>query len=619
MLPTGDRQAAARLALSQQAAAPVNKATGGCSPSLIWQRLKSGRAGRKRRGVGAANGSGSDGVHAGEEASAGAVGLGALDVTFSASFYTGVFLSSRELQGNYKEHQEIVIKGLEGKLSWGWEYPLYGDDYWQKTVSPVYFVGVELDDPLEVLEQDVGCNISDFQDVYELASAKAEINFFEFGFGSVSIRFKGLERKQCMVDSAKDLKKILSACEESVKPILDDFVEKVAQAYRSSVPCCIKSSDIWDINNFDGLEMLQKPDGSEGLYSVGDIEVINILAVLEGIDQNNFNLLDIEMRKQFLCFSEELNDVPFNAECTLFKSDRNIIIALGQNVSSKINSTEIDNIVEAVKMMTVSTGIAKYFNNFFYSYFNYVSSEYEVITSRDFTRRSVIYRLKNLIEKFSDVKIIYSQVYLQLQEYAVNCGDYGKTKLVQLLWKNSRAQEVWDKSDASLAKLADINNRVDKIKSSNIGFANLSFINTTLMLIILGGILSALGVFLNIISNDDLERGESRFLSILIITASVVYLLALVSLGSYIYGKIYIAKRKLYYICGLQKHDYKDTFKSQEKRNKDKRSCMCEACLCGVDTCHRCYGSKWHKRVFYRTENRCFRCENMHKECDKLE
>ena len=549
----------------------------------------------------------------------GGANSGDMDVTFSASFYTGVFLSSRELQGNYKEHQEIVINGLEGELSWGWEYPLYGGDYWQKTVSPVYFVGVELDDPLEVLEQDLGCNISDFQDTYELASAKAEIKFFEFGFGSVSIRFKGLKRKQCMVDSVKDLKKMLSVCEESVKPFLDAFAVKVAQAYRSSVPCCIKNSDIWDINNFEGLEIINGASNSEGIYKVGDIEKINILAVLEGIDQNNFDLLDIELRKQFLCFSEELNDVPFNAECTLFKSDRNIVIALGQNVRSKINSIEVDNIVEAVEMMTVSTGIAKYFNNFFYSYFNYVSSEYEVIASRDFTRRKVLYGLKNLMEKFSDVKIIYSQVYLQLQEYAGYCGDYGKTKLVQLLWKNSRAQEVWDKSDASLAKLADINNRVDKIKSSNIGFANLSFVNTTLMLLILAGMLSVLNIFLNIISINDLEEDESNLLTILVISVSVIYLLVFAALGPYIYGKIYIAKRKLYYVCGLQKHDYKDTFKNQEKRNKDKRSCECEVYLCEVDRCHRCYGSKWHKKVFYRKENRCFRCEKIHKECDKLE
>ena len=188
--------------------------------------------------------------------STGVVDFGALDVTFSASFYTGVFLSSRELQGNYKEHQEIVINGLEGEVSWGWEYPSYGDEYWQKTVSPVYFVGVELDDPLEVLEHDVGCNISDFYDVYKFSSAKVEIKFFEFGFGSVSIRFKGLNSKQHMVDSVKDLKIMLSVCEESVRPILDDFAVKVSQAYSGSVPCCIKSSDIWDINNFDGLEVL---------------------------------------------------------------------------------------------------------------------------------------------------------------------------------------------------------------------------------------------------------------------------------------------------------------------------------------------------------------------------
>ena len=89
---------------------------------------------------------------------------------------------------------------------------------------------------------------------------------------------------------------------------------------------------------------MEEPDSSEGLYRVGDIEVINILVVIEGIDQNNFSLLNIELRKLFLCFSEELNDVPFNAECTLFKSDQNIVIALGQNVKSKINSIEVDNI-----------------------------------------------------------------------------------------------------------------------------------------------------------------------------------------------------------------------------------------------------------------------------------
>lgn len=535
--------------------------------------------------------------------STGVVDFGALDVTFSASFYTGVFLSSRELQGNYKEHQEIVINGLEGEVSWGWEYPSYGDEYWQKTVSPVYFVGVELDDLLEVLEHDVGCNISDFYDVYKFSSAKVEIKFFEFGFGSVSIRFKGLNSKQHMVDSVKDLKIMLSVCEESVRPILDAFAVKVSQAYSGSVPCCIKSSDIWDINNFDGLEVLEEPDSSEGLYRVGDIEVINILVVIEGIDQNNFSLLNIELRKLFLCFSEELNDVPFNAECTLFKSDQNIVIALGQNVKSKINSIEVDNIVKAVEMMTVSTGIAKYFNNFFYSYFNYISSEYEVIASRDFTRRKVIYGLKNLMEKFSDVKIIYSQVYLQLQEYAGYCGDYGKTKLVQLLWEHSRAQEVWDKSDASLAKLADINNRVDKIKSTNIGFANLSFISITLMLIILAGMLSVFNTIQDIVNNDNLDKIESTIFNIIVGSASAVYLLALVGLGSYIYGKVYIAKRKLYYICGLQKEDLKNEYEKQEKRNESKENCICK-----VAECHRCQGSVWHPRVFYRMENLCHRC-----------
>lgn len=52
MLPTGDSQTAPRLALFQQAADPVNKsAGGGCSPSLIWQRLNLSRAGKHNRGI----------------------------------------------------------------------------------------------------------------------------------------------------------------------------------------------------------------------------------------------------------------------------------------------------------------------------------------------------------------------------------------------------------------------------------------------------------------------------------------------------------------------------------------------------------------------------------------
>ena len=51
-LPTGDRTSVPRLALSQQAAAPVDKsAGGGCSPSLIWQQLNLSRAGECNKGL----------------------------------------------------------------------------------------------------------------------------------------------------------------------------------------------------------------------------------------------------------------------------------------------------------------------------------------------------------------------------------------------------------------------------------------------------------------------------------------------------------------------------------------------------------------------------------------
>ena len=50
MLPTGDRTSVPRLALSQQAAASLDKSAGVCSPSLIWQRLNLSRAGKHYRG-----------------------------------------------------------------------------------------------------------------------------------------------------------------------------------------------------------------------------------------------------------------------------------------------------------------------------------------------------------------------------------------------------------------------------------------------------------------------------------------------------------------------------------------------------------------------------------------
>ena len=345
--------------------------------------------------------------------SAGAVDFGALDVTFSASFYTGVFLSSRELQGNYEVHQRIVQVGLERKLPWGWKYPSYGDAHWQKTVSPVYFVGVELEDPLAVLSQNIVNRISTFKDNYEFDSIGVRIKFFEFGFGSVSIKFEGLSIKEDMMGSAEDLKKILSVCEKAIKPTLDSVVVEVAEAYSCCVPCCIKNSDIWDINNFNGLEITEGVNHGEGIYKVGCIEVINIFAVLMRNEQQNFDALALQLRKLFLCFSEELNYVPFNVEYTLFKSVSLIIYI------------------------------------FVHTWLGYIT----------FSRH---------------------------------------------------------------------------------------------------------------------------------------------------------IRRKLHYICGLQKQNYKDAFKNQEKKNRDRKLCVCGVRICEVDDCHRCYGNEWHKRVFYHKKNKCFRCARSH-------
>jgi len=75
--------------------------------------------------------------------SAGTVDFGDLDVTISAPLDTGVFLSYRELQRCSECHQNIVIEGMEESLRWENSSGQGVLEFWNRTVSPSYFVGGE--------------------------------------------------------------------------------------------------------------------------------------------------------------------------------------------------------------------------------------------------------------------------------------------------------------------------------------------------------------------------------------------------------------------------------------------------------------------------------------------
>lgn len=524
------------------------------------------------------------GTASGEDGgSTGVVDFGVLDVTFSASFYTGVFLSSRELQGNYREHQEMVIRGMKDSLLWGWTFPRLGSKSCDRRVSPVYFIGSEPNNKMSALSQEIMNLKSCFKDVFEFESVAAQVKFFEFGFASVSVRFEGLRSSKGSVCSDKEFRDFLSNCKQALMPAMDSVVAKATNAYRCSVPCCIKNSDIWNINNFGGLE------GTEGMYRVGEVQETSVLVALEQENKEDFNAVKAELKKSFFSISKDMQGVPYRATYKLFTSGESITIALGRQKNDK----EINEVSGVIGMLEVQLVVGKYFNNFFCSYFNYASCEYEAIASRSMYRFVNIKRLRNLMEKFLDCKTLYSQVHQQiLGETALETNIY-KAKLLNLLPQNSAVQKFWNNSNQSVKAIMDMHNQISTVRSSHSLLANLDMAHAATYISLLGVI--ALIAF-------ELFDGDFSILQgVVAVAFSAFTIMMLVVLPIFTFGGP--MKRKLYYICGLQKEDLKNEYEKQEKRNESKKSCICK-----VAECHRCQGSVWHPRVFYRMENLCHRC-----------
>ena len=111
-MPTGDRLILPRLALSQQAVDPVDKAAGGgCSPSLIRQRLNPSRADQHNRGISrAASRLGLVDRFAGGEISNAAAPAPALPASASSIFGFGFSLPAEQFSQPVSDCQQPPLR-----------------------------------------------------------------------------------------------------------------------------------------------------------------------------------------------------------------------------------------------------------------------------------------------------------------------------------------------------------------------------------------------------------------------------------------------------------------------------------------------------------------------------
>jgi len=545
---------------------------------------------------------------------------GGIEFTFSAPFYTGVFLSSRELQGDYEyrkktavedsptvpediscpsadlerengyvSHQKMVIKEMEKKVSWGWCLPPGAPNCWDRTVSPSYFIGCSLTEEADIMNclskiEEILFNIEKV-DLLIYKIKTIDVKFYEFGFGSVRISFKEIKFSESALYVNKDHENWINNFREAVQIIfMNPIVKEATEAYCGSVPCCIKNSDIWDIDNFGALEV------SEAMCRVGKIQEISTVVTLEKESPKDFNRLQSELEKNFLHFSKDLHKVPYNATYKLFTDGENITIALGKQKKEEENK----DILFVTEVMGVNLAVGRYFNNFFYSYFNYASSEYEAIISRKIFRTGNINKLRNLFEKFFDCKTMYSQICHQTLENSDFGSNFFRNKLFSLFPQHEKVQTIWSKSNKLVAKVTDMNNQIDAIKSQYSASTILNIITVALGVQIIGLFI----VFVLELAAD--SSTIEKNVGYAIIFYSIFYAISLLCVAS-ISGKT----RKLYYIKDSQEDDYKNMYRHKEKRNKNRSKCTCE-----VNECHRCKGIKWHRNVFYRSRSRCFRCND---------
>ena len=476
-------------------------------------------------------------------------------------------------------------------MQWGWSPPPDVPEFWNRTVSPSYFIGAEIGNSSPWLAK----MISDFimwsrvwnncWYKYNSNNMHVSVKFFEFGFGSASIRLEGFSDYRVTTSSAESLKEFLTNCEKVIRPILNSIASSASREYRKCVPCCIKNSDIWDIDNFAGLE------ASEAICRVGKVQKLNITTALEMKLCHKFKKHKNELDNAFCYFSKDLHKVPYNASYRLFTDGESTIAALAR----ENNDVELNGLFHTIEMTEVYLSLGQYFNVFFNSYHNYTSSEYEIISSKDHIFWWNLWKFKNLIEKFFDVQAMYFKMknLISSSMFTSRHNAY-MSKLYSIYPKNCTLKKYFEKADKSIDQLSRLCKKIEFLTTQY------STLSTTLFSVFAPMSIALISILFSMVA-------IFRDVNFVYIISFFVVIAVLLSSPIMIITSPKLKSRKLYYICRSQKRNYKKMFKSQDKRNKDKFNCSCK-----VNSCHRCKGKDWHRSVFYREENLCFRCGEIH-------
>lgn len=406
---------------------------------------------------------------------------GDMDVIFSAPFYTGIFLSSRRLQGKYGEHQEIVVRGMPSSLRWS--YPVPGCGSWNGTVSPLHFIGCNVTEKsnseesgLDELDKQIKASLSGIEklETYSLKVKSLEVKFYEFAFGSVSIRLTGLKLSKDVKDSSENFEKLLTDCERRMRRVLNCVVRKATSAYRAAVPCCIRSRDILDIDNFEKLR-----------------DYTNLYKVDEVLDIDKF--VKIDSGSIFQNLEQGLNWLPFCGKFSPFISEKgDITIAFGYDKAKN----EEEDYINVSKTMGVYDALGKYFNNFLFSYYNYSVRQYEAIDAPGMFSMRNRFKTRGFLEKFTDIQMLYSQSIFMMKQNRNIYFTENQGKLWNAKNRYFKIEEIWENNDEQMRKLENWYQQVSNVSAhvSIMSSADFSLI-AILFSLVIAGVLIALNSF----------------------------------------------------------------------------------------------------------------------------
>lgn len=422
--------------------------------------------------------------------STGGVDFGDLDVTFSAPFYTGIFLSSRRLQGKYGDHQEIVADYMNKNCKDVWTYPKLGCESWKGTVSPSHFIECNLSkkcnsqecllkklcEKLKKLHKKQSLNLSD------LEVSLLNIKFYEFALGSVSIKVTGVKLSQSVKNAGK---KLLTEFEEEVRTILNCIANKATKVYSNAVPCCIKNIDMFDIDNFNRLEGDNgEHDSDAALYKTNAVEVLDIHKFVEIESKKSFS--DYSRLLQFFPVSrEEMKRLPFYGRLSLFSSDKgDITVAIADDEAKN----KVDKLIMVSEAMGVYGALGKYFSNFLNSYYNYSARQYELIDAPGMYSMRKRFKTRGFLEKFADIQILYSQSIFVMKQNKNIYFSADQTKFWDAKNLYLKIDKVWENNDKQIEKLQNWYQQVSNISEhvSIISSADFSLVAILFSLLIAG-------------------------------------------------------------------------------------------------------------------------------------